>query len=55
MLVNLTNTKTNINWEKREKELIKLLDKYRSKNGKKIMIVLCLAVEEKTAGTPVIF
>ena len=26
--------KTNINWEKREKELIKLLDKYRSKNGK---------------------
>ena len=55
MLVNLTNTKkTNINWEKREKELIKLLDKYRSKNGK-IMIVLCLAVEEKTAGTPVIF
>ena len=54
MLVNLTNTKTNINWEKREKELIKLLDKYRSKT-EKIMIVLCLAVEEKTAGTPVIF
>ena len=26
--------KTNIDWEKREKELLKLLDQYRSKNGK---------------------
>ena len=40
-LVNLQNLKKKINWKKREEELLRLLDKHRSKTNKNDIIVPC--------------